>query len=57
MIICQRRSQLGKNNKTIFHLAKKKRNMFKKKARSCWVKKGRTSAYFLGFKISDSFQQ
>ena len=27
-----------------------------KKQRSCWVKQGRTSASFLSFKISDTFQ-
>ena len=51
--ICQRRSQLGKNREIILHLTKKKRNVFKKNARSCWVKQGRTSAYFLCFRISE----
>ena len=28
----------------------------RKKQRSCWVKQGCTSAYFLSFEISDTFQ-
>ena len=51
MVICQRCSQLEKNKEIILHLTKKKRNIFKKIARSCWVKQGRTSAYLLCFKI------
>ena len=51
MITCQRRLQLQKNKEIILHLTKKKRNMFKKKAGSWWVKQGRTSPYFLSFKI------
>ena len=31
-------------------------HLMKKKQRSCWVRQGRTSAYFLSFKISDTFQ-
>ena len=51
MIICQRRSQLGKNKEIILHLTKKIENMFKKKARTYRVKQGRASTYFLCFKI------
>ena len=52
MIICQRRSQLGKNKEIILYLMKKKK--YEKKARS--VDECRTSVYFLCFKISDPFQ-
>ena len=40
----------------ILSLTKKKRNKFFKKATSCWVKLGHTSAYFLSSKISDTIQ-
>ena len=49
MIICQRRSQLQKNEETIFHLTKEKRDLFREKTRSFWVKQGRTSAWWIQY--------
>ena len=56
IIICQRCSQPQKKKEMILHLTKKRRNMFKKKATSCWVKQDRTPACVLCFRISDTFQ-
>ena len=39
-----------------FAFDEEKENMFRKKATGCWVKEDRTSAYFLCFKISDTFK-
>ena len=50
----QRHSQLGKNREIILHLTTKKRNMFKKKARSSFVKQGCTSTEFHFSKITGS---
>ena len=55
--ICQGRSQLQKNKEIILHLTKKKRNFFKKKARSCWVKQGSSSQWWMQFeknKVNES---
>ena len=55
--ICQGRSQLQKNKEIILHLTKKKRNFFKKKARSCWVKQGSSSQCWMQFeknKVNES---
>ena len=56
MIICKILSQHLKNKEITLHLTRKKKNMFRKKATGCWVKEDRTSAYFLCFKISDTFK-
>ena len=49
MIICQRRSR--KKNK------QRKRDICLKKGKKVVGQTGRTSAYFLGFKISDTLQK